>query len=884
LIEERKAFRLAEIAELGALALRRQVHDLFALLDLPAHWQGREPREIAESFMEVIVQLLRLDVALIHLREPSGVIEQSFPSDLASEALLGAVQKGGGASPIPFELPRPNTVGRRSVRVVSVSPLGEQGVVLAGSWRQNFPTAHELQLLQTAATQAALAMQSSREARAQRNLAEERSRLEHTNQALARLHAISEGLSRAHTSTQIADVILSRGLAALCAQAGGLFLVDDTQLELHPISGTRAPEASPPSPRRIRVSASLPIAQAFRRKHGLYLSLEEGSSPELYGLPRGLLKAVALVPLRVDTLCLGMLSFGFAEPRVFTEDERVFIHAIAQQTAQACDRARLLEAEQRARREAEERQQRADLLAEASAILGSSRDFSGALTRIAHLVVPRFADWVTLQVSERISSSLEETQTVVLHREPSKAELARAYTRSLLSTGGELRSCITNNSALAPILARGRSFGAIIFGAEEPGRYGTETLVLVEELGLRAGVALENAQLFLAAQEADRRKDEFLAMLGHELRNPLSPILTALQLMQLKAPSSCERERTIIERQIEHMVRLVDDLLDVSRITRGKIQLKREQLDLMTVLTKALEMTGPLLEQRSHHVQFDPPPEPLLVEGDGARLAQVMANLLNNAAKYTDPGGRIHLSASREGELGVLRVHDSGTGISPEMLPKIFELFVQDGRAIDRSQGGLGLGLSIVRSLVELHGGTVSAHSAGVSRGSEFVVRLPLTKALALRDDEVPGLGQASSWSQSALQPLRILIVDDNRDAAEMLSEALGRAGFLTRTAFDGPTGFEAATDFCPAVALLDIGLPVMDGYELAGRLRAESRLHELKLIALTGYGQESDRRRALESSFDLHLVKPVDFTQLLCAIQGLLRGKDGGDSAPQEH
>jgi signal transduction histidine kinase/ActR/RegA family two-component response regulator len=871
LSEERKAVRLSELAEQGALALRRQVHDLFALLDLPAHWQGREPKEIAQSFIEVILQLVRLDVALIHLREPEGVLEQRFPSGLASEALLSAVRDAGEARPATFELAEPNTVGRQRIRVISISPLGEQGAVVAGSWRQNFPTAHELLLLQTATNQAVLAMQSSREARAQRNLAEERSRLERANLALARLHAISEGLSRAHTSTQIAEVIQSQGLVAMGAQVGSLYLADDTQSELRLIPGTRAPTASPHAPRaprRIPVSADRPLADVFREARGLYLVPPVGASPARYGLPRPRPKAVAVVPLRVDTHCLGLLSLGFAEPRTFADDERAFIQAIAQQTAQACDRARLLEAEQRARREAEERQQHADLLSDASAILGSSLDFPEALTQIAHLVVPRFADWITLQVSEHVSSSLEETRTVFVHRNPSKAGLAREYSRSLLSTSGEPRACLTNNSAIAPILVRGRARGVILFGTEEPGRYGPKTLALIEELGLRAGVALENAQLYLAAREADRRKDEFLAMLGHELRNPLSPILIALEIMRRKNPQIFEQERNIIERQLEHMVRLVDDLLDVSRITRGKVQLKRERIDPVAVLAKAVEMAAPLLERRSHHLELVSPPEPLLVEGDCARLAQVLANLLNNAAKYTDPGGRIRVSVSREGGHVVLSVRDSGTGIPPEVLPKVFELFVQDRQAIDRSQGGLGLGLAIVRSLVELHGGTVSAHSEGAGRGSEFVVRLPLAETHGL--DEVPEPGQAPPSAGGAPQPLRILVVDDNRDAAELLSEALGMAGFTTRTAFDGPSGLEAALAFCPDMALLDIGLPVMDGYELAGRLRAHAPLHDLKLIALTGYGQEADRRRALEARFDLHMVKPVDFSRLLGAIQEL--------------
>ncbi|MDY7227677.1 ATP-binding protein [Hyalangium rubrum] len=872
--EELKASRLTELAAQGALSLRRQIHDLFALLDLPSLWRGKEPREIAESFLDVLTRLLRLDLALIRVRDLDEQIEHRFPAELDSEALLSAVQDAHGRLLPAFKLPQPNTVGYTTARVVSVSPLGEQGIIAVGSWRQNFPTSHELQLLQAAATQAALAMQSSREARTQRSLVEERSRLERVNSALARLHAVSDGLSRAHTSAQVADVILSEGLAAVGAPVGSVFLVDETLSELRLIRASRSSPALSRCPKSIPVNADLPIAEVFRDKKGLYRCLADGFLPERYGLPTSRAKAVAAVPLVVDAYCLGVLVLGFTEPGGFGEDERTFIQAIAQQAAQACDRTRLLDAERRARAEAEARQQRADFLSEASAVFGSSLDFTEALTRVGHLLVPRFGEWAVLQVSARISSSLEETKTVAIHRDVSKAELAREYGRGLLAARDEPRACITNNSVLAPIAAHGRTFGVIILGAEDAGAYDAQTLMMVEELGFRAGVALESAQLYEAAREADRRKDEFLAMLGHELRNPLSPILTALQLMRHKAPQACARERTIIERQVEHMVRLVDDLLDVSRITRGKIQLKRGNVDIAGLLTKAVEMTTPLLEQRSHRLEFDPPGAPLTVEGDGARLAQVVANLLNNAAKYTDPGGRIHLSAKCEGEQVVLRVRDSGTGIAPEVLPRVFDLFVQDRRAIDRSEGGLGLGLAIVHSLVGLHGGTVSAHSEGVGRGSEFVVRLPLAKTRS-PDERSAQPGSIPPSTGSPLSPPRVLVVDDNRDAAEMLAEALELAGFTTRTAHDGVAGLELATTFRPHVALLDIGLPVMDGYELAGRLRSLATLHALKLIALTGYGQESDRHRALKAGFDLHVVKPVDLANLLRTLRGLTQEPD---------
>jgi signal transduction histidine kinase/CheY-like chemotaxis protein len=864
LVSERTTSRLAELAEQGALALRRQVNDLFSLFELPSEWQGREPEELARSTLEVLVSRLRLDVALLKLHGPEGTLDCCFPPDLDREALLAA---GGGANPDPpatFALPRPNIVGRTTVRVAMAEPLGEPGRIIVGSWRENFPTPHERHLLQLIANQAALALQSSREARARQKLAEERGRLQRVNSVLSMLHSVSDGLSRTHTFAQVAEVILSWGLDAMGAHAGSMYLADETGGGLRQIRAVGYPETMLRHYEHIPVDAELPLAQAFRQKRGIFGNDYRGR-PICY----------ATVPLLVDDRCLGALGFNFPEPRPFEDDERAFIQALAHQAAQACDRARLLEAERRARLTAEARQQRADLLSEASAMLGSSLDLEAALTWVAHLLVPRFADWAVIQMVERTSAGADETKTLAVHHEPVKAGLAREQGLSLLSTWREPRSCITNNSVLAPIAARGRILGAIVLGTEEVGRYDTEALELVEELGLRAGVALDNARLYQEAREADRRKDEFLAMLGHELRNPLSPMVTALQLMRMKDGAPLERERTIIERQVEHLTRLVDDLLDVSRITRGKVQLKRGRIDLTAVLLKAAEMASPLFEQRAHYLELPPPAGPLFVDGDPARLAQVLANLLNNAAKYTDPGGRIAVTAVGEGEQAVVRVRDNGAGIAPNILPRIFDMFVQEGRSIDRSQGGLGLGLAIVRSLVELHGGTVSVHSEGLGRGSEFVVRLPLAAPQAGTAGEDRRPPPEAPATQGDPGSVRLLLVDDNRDAVELLTEFLDTKGYVTRMALDGPSGLAAASAFQPHVALLDVGLPVMDGYELASRLRQEPGLKGIKLVAITGYGQDSDRLRAREAGFDMHLVKPIEPGQLLRILRDLMEAPE---------
>ncbi|WP_437897852.1 ATP-binding protein [Sorangium sp. So ce124] len=370
------------------------------------------------------------------------------------------------------------------------------------------------------------------------------------------------------------------------------------------------------------------------------------------------------------------------------------------------------------------------------------------------------------------------------------------------------------------------------------------------------------------AERANRAKDEFLAMLGHELRNPLAPIVTALHLMRLRAGGHAERERLVIERQIKHLTALVEDLLDVSRITRGKVELKKQRIELTEVVAKAVELASPLLEQRRHHLTVTVPSSGLAVDGDVTRLAQVVSNLLTNAAKYTESGGAIAVRAERTGGEVVLSVRDNGIGIAPEMLASVFERFVQERQALDRSQGGLGLGLAIVHNLIAMHGGRVSAHSEGRARGSEFTIRLPAA-ASARSPEAAPARWMAGTLgTPSLVERRRILLVDDNLDAVELLAESLGAMGHTTRVAADGPSALRIAEEFAPDVALLDIGLPVMDGYELARRLREQPAGERVRLIAITGYGQEADLRRSEGAGFETHLVKPIQIDRLTSLIE----------------
>jgi len=362
------------------------------------------------------------------------------------------------------------------------------------------------------------------------------------------------------------------------------------------------------------------------------------------------------------------------------------------------------------------------------------------------------------------------------------------------------------------------------------------------------------------AEEAARTKDEFLAMLGHELRNPLSPILTALQLMRLKNQTS--REQEVIERQVASLMRLVDDLLDVSRITRGKIDLRKERVELAEVAARAIEMASPILEKKQQVLDVRIAPTGLMLEVDPSRMAQVLSNLLTNAAKYSDAESTILFGADRVGEHVRVSVRDQGIGIAPAMLGQVFDIFVQNRQSVDRSQGGLGLGLAIVRSLVDMHGGTVRAFSEGEGHGSEFVVEIPSAPGAAA-EPAVDGAAALGLQYVKTFDGVRVLVVDDNDDAAGLLAEALGALGYSVRTASDGPSGLRIASAFQPHLALLDIGLPVMDGYELAQRLREQQTAPPLRLIAVTGYGQADDRRRSSAAGFDAHLVKPITLEQL---------------------
>ena len=412
--------------------------------------------------------------------------------------------------------------------------------------------------------------------------------------------------------------------------------------------------------------------------------------------------------------------------------------------------------------------------------------------------------------------------------------------------------------------SKGTIVGASKVARDVSERKAAEQALRESELRLRASEQ--------ALRDADRRKDEFLALLAHELRNPLAPIRYALAANKKegRTPEQQKRAEEVIERQVTHMSRLLDDLLDVSRITRGTLELKKSPTELTLVVGSAIETARPVLDSKRHTLALDLPKQAVRLDADAVRLAQVFSNLLINAAKYTDPGGRIQLRAAQQGSELLVAISDNGIGISDEMKPRLFTLFSQAQSAIDRSEGGLGVGLSLVRGLVSLHGGTVEAASDGPGKGSVFTVQIPLGRALeclesdAAADLPVPGAG------------LKILVVDDSRDAADTCAILLELSGHHVQTAYTGQRALELAESFRPHVLLLDIGLPDFDGYQLAKKIRATPWGRGAVLIAVTGWGQEADRRRAFEAGFDQHLTKPIAAETVESLIQALGATRDG--------
>ncbi|MBC7377739.1 MAG: PAS domain-containing protein [Burkholderiaceae bacterium] len=583
-------------------------------------------------------------------------------------------------------------------------------------------------------------------------------------------------------------------------------------------------------------------------------------------------------------------------------------------SADVTERVELLAAERAARGQAEAARQRLELLAHAGAALSRSLDQQETLQAIATTLVPEIVDWCRIDLLD----DSDVLQRVLTHnKDPDKlreiSQLVRRL-RAAPDTVGAMAWCASTGrsqlvhfdepeelaairdpdllnfaaaiglrtSFVVPLIARGRTLGALAVLQAESGRpLMSDDCALVSELAQRAALALDNARLYAEAEAArrqaeaaNRAKDEFLAVLGHELRNPLAPIVSALELMALRGDLASAAERRIIERQVAHVSRLVDDLLDVSRIMQGKSQLVVGRLDLRDVVARALEQTLPLMSKRLLPPVVSLPQDAVYVSGDEVRLTQVLCNLLVNAAKFTPADRGISLSLGVGDGVARLAVQDEGAGISADLLPRLFDIFVQGAQPLDRRSGGLGLGLAIVKTLVRMHGGGVEVASAGAGLGSCFTISLPLAEQAVPPAAAEPGVSSAPAAEPAPGSAIcaRILIVDGNVDAALMLAEIARLMGHEVVTAHDAPGALATLERFTPDVAVLDIGLPGMSGYELARALRATPVGAGFGLIALTGYGESHDRERAMASGFDEHVVKPVNVQRLLSLMESLLQ------------
>jgi signal transduction histidine kinase len=719
-----------------------------------------------------------------------------------------------------------------------------------------------------------------------------------------RLQRLATTLSGLVDPASMAREAVAQGQSALDADGGVVFLLspDGEALEIAHASGYQTRTVGPWI--RFPLSANLPATDAVRACEPVLVRSRAElllRYPELANTPGSLIHdSWAAVPLVVDGICIGALGLSFLAGQAFEPQEVAFLRVVADQCAQGLHRAELVERERRSTA-------RLRVLAEASRVFAAtSPDVDSVMAVMAAEVLAHVGDSCSIALA---SADGEWLDVATIHdRDPERQRLLREVAGTLRMRRGEGlagKVFATGTSVLLPSIApdemaariapsvaqrvealrvrsflgvplktRGRTLGTISTSRYEEGNPFTENdRALLEDLADRAALAIENARLHeverearARAEEADQRKDEFLAMLGHELRNPLAPIWTALEIMK-QLPPGDDRQvwaREAITRQVAQLLRLVDDLLDVSRINLGKIELRVEPVDLGVVALQALEASRPLLSERNHDVSVDLPPIPACVQGDAIRLTQIISNLLNNAAKYTDPGGRVRLRVASEGGEAIVTVADSGMGIPADMLERVFDLFAQVRAARERSKGGLGIGLTLVRRLVEMHGGTVRVASAGEGRGSEFVLCFPLLAAV------VPAVesGRAVVVKHGRVAR-RVLIADDNVDAADGLRRLLELHRHQVEVVHDGEAAVEALSRSEPEVVLLDIGLPGLDGLEVARRIRARGGAHRPLLVAVTGLGRVEDHQRSADAGFDHHLVKPIDLAALAALLDG---------------
>jgi signal transduction histidine kinase/integral membrane sensor domain MASE1/CheY-like chemotaxis protein len=696
---------------------------------------------------------------------------------------------------------------------------------------------------------------------------------------LGRLQAVSDAALSRLQLRYMPRELLGRVRAALAADTATVLLLDETgtQLVVSASDGLREEEED----KGIHIPVGQGFAGAVAARQEPIAVEDVSRFPVVSPFLRRQVHSLLGVPLMVEGRLLGVVHVGSVRPRRFSDDDVALLRLVGDRLALVVQQVRLYQLETQARDEAE-------ALAAVARILAHFLDVREVGTRLAEHVCRLLR--AQLAIVYRLDPASGDLSSVAMYGETGPAlgpdlTLPRGTgTVGLAVRTGEpvftpdalndpriqhtpeirrrLEQAPHRGVLALPLAAKGRLIGALGIGVPLGRTFSEGEVRLARGFADQAALALENAERFereqaarTEAERANQAKDEFLAMLGHELRNPLAAIRNAILVLERIASQDdpAGQLRAIINRQSRHLARLVDDLLEVSRVSSGKIALQRERIDLKAIAQQCLAAFDHAERTREHDVGITG--ESAWVEADPARIEQIVTNLLDNAVKYTPPGGQIRVDVGRDGGTAVLRVRDRGIGLSPELLPRVFELFTQGRQSLDRSQGGLGLGLALVRRLVELHGGTVSASSEGAGQGAEFVVRLPLLSA--------PPAPIEATGGQPELPGRRVLVIEDNQDMRDSLRILLQVHGYEVEEAHDGVTGLEKLLALRPDVALVDIGLPGLDGYGIAEAVRRSPDARRTRLIALTGYGRSEDQRRALEAGFDAHLVKPVDYAEL---------------------
>ena len=837
--------RLRELAEAARRDERRHRESVLAYASALA--TARTPAEVAQVLVEQGAAALGADVSAFARRVTEDTLEiiahRGLPFELpdggrlpiAVAGPLGEALRSGEdhfietAAELRATFPDAVCTGAVQGAAVALSLQIDARIVGAVAlWfaRDRGFTDDERGLVRTLVAQAAQAFERA-------TLFEAEQSGNRRKRALIELATI---LASAESVEDVAQAVISEGMRASRADTAMLYILDESTQCFHLVSERGcAPEVV----ERIR---EVPVDSG----HGPELSSErwvEGPEqyvaafPDVASIPSSHPRAAAWwsLPLVVAGRIVGVLAMGFYRPQQFSAEEREFVRLFARHCAQSVARA------ERASRLERERFRLARLFdanligavfwEHPGKIIRANDSFLRSIGYTREDLAAGLVDWRVLTPPEYAAIDRAAIDRV---RESGAHE---PYEKELLHKDGHRIPVLVSSAAFSDQPPQGVTYVADLTAVKR------------------------------AAEAANRAKDEFLAMLGHELRNPLAPITTALDLIELRGVANAGRALGVIERQVQHLTRMVDDLLDVSRIKAGKVQISRREAPLHDIIARAIEMVSPLLQERGHRLTVEVAATGLNVDVDATRMSQVFANILTNAAKYTDPHGEIRVAARAEGGDVVIDISDDGVGIDPPLLRRIFDLFTQEAQSFDRSRGGLGLGLAIARTLVDLHGGTITAHSEGRGCGSRFTVRLPRASAGAsARTQGSPSISGLAGLAGVAAK--RVLVVDDNRDAAEMIADLAEQRGHVVRRADDGPDALRVLQEFTPEVALLDLGLPLMDGYELAQRIRQIPRLSAIRLVAVTGYGQPDDRARSSAAGFDAHLVKPVPIEDVIRAIE----------------